>query len=141
LYCATSPSVSSDQRLKTDITSLSEIDGIDLIRRLNPVKYRLKENKKIFKWDSEGNLIPTEDPIAFETDSTPGVRPHTGFIAQEVKQVLNDLQIDDWAGWALDDPSDSSSLQALRYGEFISPLVAAVQNIDARLGALEGGTP
>jgi len=40
-------------------------------------------------------------------------------------------------GWVLTDINDQNSLQALRYEEFIAPLIKAVQELSARVTALE----
>ena len=58
-------------------------------------------------------------------------------ISQEVKQALNLHTQKDFAGWTLDDPSDPDSGQGLRYGEFIAPLIKAVQELSARVAELE----
>ena len=44
----------------------------------------------------------------------------------------------DFAGHVLGDPSDPESEQGLRYDAFIAPLIAAVQELAKRVGALEG---
>ena len=67
----------------------------------------------------------------------PGIRNHYGFIAQEVKAVLNELNVDNFAGWILSDPADPESNQGLRYSEFISPLTKAVQELNTRINTLE----
>ena len=71
-----------------------------------------------------------------ETHS-PGKRTHYGLIAQEVKAVLDEMKVKDFGGWNLMDKNDPNSQQALGYGEFIAPLIKAVQELAARLDALE----
>jgi len=139
---ATSTIATSDAREKTDVSTITATSdfGISFIRALNPVKYRFLYAGKEQAVDASGNLMFEADGSRIYVDKV-GVRPHTGFIAQQVKDVLNSLSISDWAGWILGEPNNPDSVQALRYEEFISPIVAALQNIDARLAALEGGTP
>jgi hypothetical protein len=143
LFSRYAVNVLSDGSLKTDIIGLSETNlGMAFIRKLRPVSYKWIHEGE-YPVDESGNLI-FDDPLNPNTPkyvARSGIRPHTGFIAQEVKQAFTDAGVEDWAGWTKDDVNDPNSLQALRYEEFISPLVAAVQNIDARLAALEGGTP
>ena len=74
----------------------------------------------------------------------PGIRKHWGFIAQEVRQAVEESGIDDFAGWVQDDLSDPNSMQSLSYEQFISPIVKSIQEIStqinllsARLDALE----
>jgi hypothetical protein len=62
----TSLSCSSDARLKTNITDLSDADGLSALLQLNPV---------IYNWKTES-----------ATSS-----PHTGFIAQDVQKIFPDL--------------------------------------------------
>ena len=50
-----------------------------------------------------------------------GTRTHYGLIAQEVKDVLDDV---DFGGYVYDEETDT---MALRYDQFISPLIKAVQ--------------
>ena len=63
-----------------------------------------------------------------------GSRTHYGLVAQQVQAVLDGR---DFAGHILADPSDPLSEQGLRYDAFIAPLVRAVQELAARVKALE----
>jgi hypothetical protein len=83
--------------------------GLNFINKLNPVKY---------------NKIG-------------GDRTHYGLIAQEVKSVLDEVNIADFGGWVISDVNDAEGQQALRYEEFISPLIKAVQELTARVKSLE----
>jgi hypothetical protein len=63
----------------------------------------------------------------------PGVRPHYGLIAQEVKEALDAEGVD--AGfWQ----QSQDGLQSLSYQELIAPLIRAVQELSARVEELEG---
>lgn len=121
VYSNTGTINTSDQRLKTDIV-VSDL-GLNFINELNPVRYKFIEG---------GQEIVDGDPV-----SIPGARTHYGLIAQEVKEVLDQAGVEDFAGWVLLDKEDSNSEQALRYEEFISPLIKAVQELTARVKALE----
>jgi len=98
---------------------------------LNPVSYKWKVGKNIVTVDGEridengakhSNDIIT--PIA-------GVRTHYGLIAQEVKEVLGDI---DFGGYVYDENTDT---MALRYDQFISPLIKAIQEQQAQIEELK----
>lgn len=86
--------------------------------------------------DEDGNPVLDENgKPTFEPQ--PGIRYHYGLVSQEVKQAVDLHTQNDFAGWILMDPSDPNSEQGLRYGEFIAPLIKAVQELSARVAALE----
>jgi len=134
IYNRVSTINTSDQREKKDI--LPSDLGLAFINDLNPVSYRfiVGQNKEIL--DADGDKIldangrPTYEP-------EPGVRYHYGLVSQEVKQAVDLHTQKDFAGWILYDPSDPDSGQGLRYGEFIAPLIKAVQELSARVALLE----
>jgi len=72
-----------------------------------------------------------------------GRRRHYGLSAQDVRAVLDDLGVADFAGWVKTDLADPVSPEALRYDQFIAPLIRAVQELTERVAALEreAGTP
>jgi len=107
IYLNSAATVISDARTKENIIT-SDL-GLDFINNLHPVKYN-----KI-----EGN------------------RTHYGLIAQEVKSVLDAAGVADFGGWVISDVADPEGQQALRYEEFISPLIKAVQELTARVKTLE----
>ena len=115
----------SDIRLKTDI--IESTLGIDFINNLRPVSY---------KWIDGGvdwqETTDKKNPIR-----RTGVRNHYGLIAQEVKEAVVISGVEDFAGWSLEDLSDPESGQALNYGEFIAPLIKAVQELSAQISTLE----
>ena len=128
IYSVNSPIHSSDFNLKTDIISTPL--GLNFINKLNPVQYRFIDGK----------------------------RPHQGLIAQDVKMAMDELKINDFAGYItgyqktkvdiLDektkekigekDEINDTPYFALRYTEFIAPLIKAVQELSARVKELEG---
>lgn len=61
-------------------------------------------------------------------------RPHYGLSAQQVRAALDELGVADFAGYIHDPEGD---VYALRYTEFVGPLVAAVQELAERLERLE----
>jgi hypothetical protein len=104
------------------------------------------------------------NPVSFiwKTDKKPSNRRHYGLIAQEVKTVMDKLNIDskDFAAWVdggvgkkyldangkvatrpkiLDENgNEPEPRQALRYDEFISPMIKAIQELSVKVTALEG---
>jgi hypothetical protein len=125
-YLMSSPSVTSDRNSKHDIENLPEVYK-ELISRLTPVRFKYNEG--------------TSD------------RYHTGFIAQDVEQVLSELGIDskDFGGLVkapiheirnADGEYDTSSpvtgyLYMLRHDEFISPIVSVIQDLQKEVAKLK----
>jgi len=107
IYLNTAATVISDERTKENVAA-SDL-GLSFINNLSPVKY---------------NKID-------------GDRTHYGLIAQQVKSVLDEANIADFGGWVISDVNDPEGQQALRYEEFISPLIKAVQELTARVKLLE----
>lgn len=115
VYATTGTINTSDKRYKKEITT-SDL-GLDFVRNVEPVSYRLTEG--------ESN------------------RAHYGFIAQQVKNVLDDIKKDskDFAGYvettSIDEETGKVSEQfGLRYSEFIAPLWKAVQELDTKVEEL-----
>ena len=116
----------SDARQKKDITPTKL--GLDFIMQLNPVSY---------KWKIGGNKVETfeskNENEVVKRVLTPidGKRTHYGLIAQEVKEILGDI---DFGGYIYDQETDT---MALRYDQFISPLVKAIQEQQAQIKELQ----
>jgi len=149
--------VTSDSRLKTDVSD-SEL-GLNFINKLRPVTYRwiegskepvlvdkevkhigidgvsvektdIVKTQKISGKDEDGNDI-------YESISIPGKRRHAGFLAQEVKQVLDELEVEDFGGWVSDNIEDPEAIQSLRYEQFVAPLTKAVQELSDMVESLQ----
>ena len=118
IFSANAVTVTSDERTKTDIAD-SDL-GLNLIDLLRPVSYR-----KIV-----GQVEVSNDGLNIETP-IPGVRTHYGLLSQQVKQVLDQLGKSNFAVWCLADPSNPDSAQALRYEQFISPIIKSIQELHA----------
>jgi hypothetical protein len=76
---------------------------------------------------SSDNQTTTEDhPIEYR-------RFHYGLIAQEVKDVLdvNDIDTNDFAGYI-----ENNGKYGLRYSEFISPMIKAIQELSDKVDSL-----
>lgn len=135
----------SDERLKQDV--VDETLGLDFINSLRPVSYRWKVGgtdvvRQAFN-DVEGNEISEGEPIP--DTATPGrmitldrqgQRVFHGLLSQEVKAAIDKTGID-FAGWVLTDKDDPESQQALRYDQFIAPLIKAIQELSAQVEVLK----
>jgi trimeric autotransporter adhesin len=110
----------SDGRFKKDIQE--NVKGLDFILKLRPVTYRLdisgvskqtKENGGM-EWDEKmKEAIAEKEKLVF-----------TGFIAQEVEAAAKAAGYD-FSG--VDKPRGENEFYALRYSEFVVPLVKAMQ--------------
>ena len=115
----------SDVRWKKDIQTNTDL-GLDFINDLRTVTY---------KWKAPSELdpsLPDYDADKTEADYT---NKMYGFIAQEVKQVLDDHNITDFAGWHVTE--ENHAMQGISYEMFVMPLVKAVQELTAKNTALE----
>ena len=124
----------SDLRLKNSVQD--SILGLDFIEKLRPVSYKWNQGSVTIippVIGEDGKIVEgsEQEPIR-----NPGKRPRYGFIAQEVKEVIDDLGVD-FGGWIKDDMSDPDSYQSLRYTEFIAPAVKAIQELSAKVKQLE----
>ena len=122
MFIQTSTIVSSDINAKNTIEE-SDL-GLEFINSLNPVSYKYNVGGITYSPNEDGSH--TETPVA-------GSRTHYGLIAQEVKQALDAAGVEDFGGWV----NQEDNTQALRYEEFISPLIKAVQELTARVKAIE----
>jgi hypothetical protein len=110
----------SDGRFKKDIKE--DVKGLDFIMKLRPVTYhinitgltkQLKENKGE-EWNAQmKTAISEKEKMIF-----------SGFVAQEVEQAAAETGYD-FGG--VDKPKGDDSFYALRYAEFVVPLVKAMQ--------------
>ena len=119
IFLKNQPNVSSDRNQKHSIKT-SDL-GLDFICKLKPVKYKYKNEDK---FDENGKKV---GEIVHKRD-------HYGLIAQDVEQLLEGK---DFAG--LVDPSltNREGHMGLRYGEFIAPLIKAVQELTHEVQTLK----
>ena len=114
----------SDQRYKKDIQNNTNC-GLAFINDLRPVTFKWKPKSEI------DNTLPDYDADATEAEYTSKMY---GLIAQEVKQVLDNHNITDFGGWHED---EDSGIQGISQEMFIYPLIKAVQELSAKVTALE----
>lgn len=126
----------SDGRVKQNIRQ--NVPGLAFINKLQPVTYNLSMdaiNRFItsVKKDKEGNTLkPSTEEVSAKKAKEQIV--YTGFVAQDVEKAAKDLNYD-FSG--VDAPKNGKDLYALRYAEFVVPLVKAVQELSAKNDALE----
>jgi len=114
----------SDQRDKANIQSLDPRYGIQFIKKLKP---------KSFYWDYRENYVKKCGFEFGQKDSTlEGSEENYGFIAQEIKETLNELNI---KFDALGDKNDNA--YKLIYSGFLAPIVSTIQEISKRLDILD----
>lgn len=130
IYTQNAVVVVSDKREKTEVTQAL---GLEFIKALKPVNYTWK----IGGYDTS-HITDRRTPEELLAERVPiiGTRVHAGFFAQDVKEVL-DAQGVDFGGWVIEDKNDPESKQMLRYEEFISPIVKAIQEQQAMIESLQ----
>jgi hypothetical protein len=122
----------SDGRIKRNIKE--NVHGLDFIMKLRPVTYTLDLNAIdaiLFAdgqavTDKDGNIIPGREESAemIEAKNTQSKIRHSGFIAQEVEAITKETNFD-FSG--VDKPGNEKDLYGLRYGEFVVPVIKAIQ--------------
>lgn len=120
------------------------------------IKKRIPKVKLEPIFDENGKRLTTVDEFGVEVDqfhevpimetyeeepATPEQvikhrRPHTGFFAQQIKAKMNEIGIDDWAGYSYHN-EEGEDIHALRLQEFIAPMLKYIQQIEKRLEVIE----
>jgi hypothetical protein len=148
----------SDMRDKADI--IDNPLGLDFILALQPKQFKwnyrddyyvempvLNENGDP-TYDEHGDPI-TElvfDQANYDLQTLKRNRSHNGFIAQDIKALIDNEIIDDFAGLQCHNMQpDGCDIKTIAYTEIISPMVKAIQeqqeiinSLKARIEALEG---
>jgi hypothetical protein len=116
----------SDARDKTDIEPLTCNTGIKFIKKLRPVSFNL---------DNRKNYVDKCNFTYGQKDGTLAVeKKEYGFIAQELKQALEELNITDFSGLKYNEDKDA---YRLAYTSLLAPLTKAIQELDERTQALK----
>lgn len=115
--------------------------GLRFIEALRPVAFRWIEQPD----DTGERVVPEVDGAASRQETLvlkrgrpSGKRTHLGLIAEEVKAVADSLDLD-FAGYKsrrVAEP-DAPDEHLLDYSEFVAPLIRSVQELSARVSALE----
>jgi len=109
VYATNDQIQTSDRNEKEDITSTDL--GLSFVNKLTPVSYKRKGK----------------------------TRTHYGLVAQDVETVITDLgkTTTQFAPLVKDILEDGTERYGLRYGEFISPLIKAIQELTAEVQTLK----
>ena len=114
---------SSDRRQKTDIKD--ETLGLEFINDLRPVTYKHKSPSEFPKeWDSYD--ADDKEPMG-------GDKTIHGFIAQEVKEAMDNAGVDTFQGWS--DGKDGR--QRVSFEAMVMPLIKSVQELSSKVEDLE----
>ena len=112
----------SDGRFKKNLQE--DVSGLEFVNKLRPVSYTV-DNTAVQRYlgipDSVINsrFASKEQPIR-----------QTGFVAQEVEKLVKKSG---YVFSGVDVPKDDKDLYAIRYAEFVVPLVKAVQELSAKV--------
>jgi hypothetical protein len=109
----------SDSRFKKDIKE--EVPGLSFINQLRPVNYIL-DRIAIAKFLGMPDSVIRDREVSLERK--------TGFIAQEVEEIINKggLVFD-----GVESPRHEKEHYGIRYARFVVPLVKAVQELSAKV--------
>jgi hypothetical protein len=134
----------SDGRYKKNIQS--NVPGLAFINKLTPVTYTLDIDgieTVLHKGQSTGSSVaggpaslssvigglgnPANDPVMKQAQQDKSAITYTGFVAQDVEKAADSLNFS-FSG--IDKPKDANqNFYGLRYGDFVPPLVKAVQEL------------
>lgn len=112
----------TDNRVNKDVKS--DIPGLDFINKLNPVTYAV-DIDAADNIETPGRNLGYSGLELSERNAKKKKRI-SGFVAQEVEKAASDTKYD-FSG--IDKPENNNSLYALKYAEFVVPLVKAVQEL------------
>lgn len=133
----------SDGRYKQNIKQ--NVPGLTFINKLQPITYTLNADaieKKLH--NDEASVKTANSKSLTDVMKNPGMQQalqekskiiYTGFIAQDVEKAATSLHYD-FSG--VDKPKDDQqSFYGLRYGDFVVPLVKAVQELSTKNDSLQ----
>ena len=118
VYTHTAIQTRSDSRDKIDIQDA--LLGLEFIKKLIPRQFRMNSREAYFEIGQQRDFSATND------GSKAGKRFHQGFVAQEVKEVIDELGVD-FAGYQDHKINGGEDVLSLGYTEFIAPIVKAIQ--------------
>lgn len=119
--------IASDARFKTNVTE--EVHGLDFITKLRPVVYNF-DTRKLQEFLTQN--MPDSTKINYfkgiDFEPSTAIR-QTGFIAQEVEQILKEINYD-FNG--LQKPANEIDNYGITYASFVVPLVKSVQELNTK---------
>lgn len=124
----------SDERDKADIEDTDL--GLEFIEALRPRQFRW-DYREDYLESVENEETGEKELVEIPRDgSKKRNRMHQGLIAQEVKEVMDDLGVD-FGGYQDHAINEGCDVLSLGYQEFIAPLIKAIQELSARVKDLE----
>jgi trimeric autotransporter adhesin len=124
-------STASDGRFKRNIKE--NVLGLSFINKLRPVTYTYDASgmDAFLHKNNPGEKLERAEENKMHTKALQlkGKVVYTGFIAQEVEKAAKELQFD-FSG--VDAPQNENDIYALRYSDFVVPLVKAVQELSEK---------
>lgn len=138
----------SDERDKADIRDT--VLGLDFVLSLRPVDYRL-DMREDYRPERPADLPADATPAQIDAHTTAianwleacklknivrdgskkRIRFHHGFIAGEVKQIIEDTGVD-FGGYQDHSLAGGDDVQSLGYDEYIGPMVKATQQLSEK---------
>ena len=116
----------SDGRFKKEVKE--DVSGLEFINQLRPVSYTLDEN-------AIDKFLRIPDSLqSSNTASRKIAVRQTGFIAQEVEAVIKKTG---YVFHGVEAPQNEGDHYAIRYAEFVVPLVKAVQELSEEVEVLK----
>ncbi len=123
----------SDGRFKTNISN-ADVKGLDFITKLRPVNYNFDTKKyEEFLTKNMPDSIRRKILASDFTKST--ALRQTGFIAQEIEKAAKEAGYDFSGGLHI--PENENDNYSVAYSQFVVPLVKSVQELNAKVEALE----
>ena len=116
----------SDRRIKKDIQDLGY--GLDYINSLRPVSY-YKKDPKNYPQELKDKFYPDGKVRELSDDQR---RPQVGFIAQEVKRVNDEMDLENNVVSV-----DEDGFHRMDYEKIVVPLVKAVQEQQSQIKTLQ----
>jgi len=110
----------SDERIKANIQD--DVPGLEFITKLRPVTYNLDIHKQNGMTMAQKNKGGDDKEWAEKYDIEK--KKITGFLAQQVEQAAKDCKYD---FHGVTKPSKQDGLYSLSYGDFVVPMVKAIQ--------------
>ena len=127
----------SDGRVKKNMQE--NVPGLAFVNKLRPITYNLDLDaadrilQPAARKDKDGRIVqPSKEEINARNAKQQVV--YTGFVAQDVERAAKELNYN-FSG--VDAAKNDKDLYALRYAEFVVPLVKAVQELSAQNNELK----
>ena len=120
-WYAADPTTLSDERDKTGIRETQL--GLNFINKIKAVDFKYNRRKDYIIEDENGNKIEIENDGSKSENNY-----HNGVLAQQVKEVMDELNVD-FGGFIDHNLTEEKDVLSIDYREFVSPLIKAVQEL------------